>query len=775
MTVHGINVTTYLRWSLAGVLLILCFTIVYTGFFKPPAITHPLFDANQFPTGIWGTERQDFVFSYYPNITIEIMNDEAEAFKYLYVHLPKGEVYKGFGISQFLSIPQNSQLVVEWKHSGDTLGIQVDIKDSVNTGSNAGEVFSHTLLPPKDQWTITVIPLSGFIRNEYQSQDNPKDGFLNTHPIRSVEFALPPNEDVLISVKKVYFTSESPKWFLITGMALIGGFGLILLIRTSREFFSLMPDERVFSSEVSFRLMYIFMTLAFVYAELYDTVEHDWFVPGCVYSIFYCLLCFHIFLPVRFVKLLPGSFLFLVLFAAGWWFGYPKSSVELLLLLLSTSIPFIQRKFSVILFLTLITTAVFMPALLMYSMPFELQHIIFVYLFFIFVVIFSLGIQQNLLTKLKAENTATMYEELFNHTSDAIFSYYANGMIENVNQGFENLIGKSRNELIGTFIQDWVLLEDQPLLPMNQSIQDDSLRKYDMRFLNHNREVIYTNIIERAKRINREVSSYQVIARDMTKWKQIENLEKEKELAEQSSAFKTKFLSNMTHEIRTPLHGILSALEILSSTKLTEEQDELARIAKSSGKNLLEIVNGILDFAKMESGKFELHQALFNLTQLIHDVIVIVKKQAAEKKLSVEVTLPEMEYEYYTGDSIRIRQILMNLLGNAIKFTEQGSVSLHTFIKDKTSETARFRFEVVDTGIGIAPENLDAVFEVFTQVDSSNTRIYGGTGLGLAICKELVYFMKGEIGVESEVGIGSLFWVEIPLQKETSDSISLFR
>ena len=356
-------------------------------------------------------------------------------------------------------------------------------------------------------------------------------------------------------------------------------------------------------------------------------------------------------------------------------------------------------------------------------------------------------------------NTDT-YVKAFHASPAAIcISTLKEGRFVDVNESFCKLSGYSLEELIGkssTELNMWASPEDRSQIA-SVIARTGSIPEYENRLIRKDGEfrdcVGSLELID----IDHEVCLI-IILLDITDRKRTNlQLREAKEAAEAAAKAKSEFLANMSHEIRTPMNAIIGMTSLLLETSLTEQQREFVDTIRQGSESLLRIINDILDFSKIESGKLELEKQPFNLRSCAEGAIDLLANEAAKKDVGISCLIDKETPTYIMGDPTRLRQILVNLISNAVKFTPEGDILVSVKTKKINPALYEIHFSVADTGIGIPKERMDRLFQSFSQVDASTTRHYGGTGLGLAISRDLTQLMGGKIWAESEPGQGSTF------------------
>jgi PAS domain S-box-containing protein len=369
------------------------------------------------------------------------------------------------------------------------------------------------------------------------------------------------------------------------------------------------------------------------------------------------------------------------------------------------------------------------------------------------------------LTNAELKENEQRYKGLVDAQGDAILRKWPDGRLTFVNDSFCAIFGVSRDDILGTAFTPGFHPEDPPPLLHNYAETGDRPRlRYDQRVRTTKGWRWYAWEDYAIRGENGQLSEIQSVGRDITERKEVERaVRAARDRAEQMSKAKSLFLATMSHEIRTPMNGVIGMAGLLLDTKLLPDQRAYAIAVKQSGEALVELINDILDFSKIEAGGLELSRDAFGLRWMVDQVAELLATRAHQKSIEIATCVSRDVPDAMLGDEQRLRQVLLNLAGNAIKFTETGGVTIRVSRAPGGPDASgrgllRLRFEIEDTGIGIAEEAKDRIFGHFEQADSTHSRKFGGTGLGLAISKKIVEAMGGEIGVQSAFGGGSLFW-----------------
>jgi two-component system, sensor histidine kinase and response regulator len=367
----------------------------------------------------------------------------------------------------------------------------------------------------------------------------------------------------------------------------------------------------------------------------------------------------------------------------------------------------------------------------------------------------------------KSESKNKLLATIVEQSSEAIWTKDLSGTITSWNSGAAAMFGYSPAEAVGRALDVSQSTLDEEEARMRRLVAGDKF-SYDARALTRSGNAldIQVSVAPLLDDENKCIGSI-AVARDVTQHKRsAEALRLAREAAEAANHAKSSFLARMSHEIRTPMNGVLGMTELLLETGLSPTQRKYAETVQRSGQNLLGIINDLLDFSKIEAGKLELENVDMDLRRTIEDVVELLAERAHSKGLELACSIPANLVTNVKGDPLRLGQILTNLVGNAIKFTEQGSVVIRASSVGETAKKVTMRFEVSDTGVGISAEAQSRIFDEFSQADGSTTRKHGGSGLGLAISKQLVEMMGGSIQVESALGAGSTFSFTSTFEKQ---------
>ena len=390
---------------------------------------------------------------------------------------------------------------------------------------------------------------------------------------------------------------------------------------------------------------------------------------------------------------------------------------------------------------------------------------------------------------------AELLAAIVESSNDAIIGKSLDGVVTSWNKAAERIYGYSADEAIGSNVQQLLIPED--LLVEEANILARIRRGEVVPHLITRRRCRDGRLIDVSITVspihgaNGEIIGASKTARDITEQKLAEKrittlnatleskvaqrtaqLEIAKVAAESATMAKSEFVANMSHEIRTPMNAVLGLTYLLEKLDLPDEAADLVGKIRNAGRLLLGIINDILDFSKIESGKLDIEQAPFRLSDVLTNIATVMASGANDKNIELIITPPPGGIEHLQGDSLRLEQVLINLAGNAVKFTNEGHVNILVTVDEADPERVTLRFAVLDTGIGIAADRQKDLFRPFTQVDTSTTRRFGGTGLGLAISRRLVALMGGEIGLVSAPGRGSEFWFTLPFERQASTILS---
>ncbi|MCX6160834.1 MAG: response regulator [Ignavibacteriae bacterium] len=370
------------------------------------------------------------------------------------------------------------------------------------------------------------------------------------------------------------------------------------------------------------------------------------------------------------------------------------------------------------------------------------------------------------------------FDTFTDNIKEVIFQTDDKGKVIYINKAWEDITGFSLEETIGVPLASYIVPSDFYTYEENYKQllrKEKDYFRCQLRIQRKDETIIWSEIFSRMLYDDNKIIGLYGILSDITeRKKEEEELIKIKEAAEEAAMVKSEFLAVMSHEIRTPMNGVLGMTGLLLETTLNPEQREFVETIRLSGETLLTLINDILDFSKIESGKMDLEENPFEIKECIEDAFGLLTSEAVKKRLDLLHLIQSDVPDFIIGDVTRLRQVLVNLVNNAIKFTERGEILVSVKKLSQDGEDVELQYSVKDTGIGIPKNKIDSIFNSFTQVDSSTTRKYGGTGLGLAICRRLVELMGGQIWVESKFNEGSTFHFTIKTKLSKITPLKVF-
>ena len=387
-------------------------------------------------------------------------------------------------------------------------------------------------------------------------------------------------------------------------------------------------------------------------------------------------------------------------------------------------------------------------------------------------------VTRDLTERLAANELQRQTEEVFRLMVDAVKDYAIflltpEGIVFTWNEGARRINGYEASEIVGKHFSNFYTDEDRAKKHPDEELDAaKSVGSYQEEGWRVRKDgtVFWASVTITAVRDAKgELRGFAKVTRDLTERRAYElELEAARDEALRASNLKSQFVANVSHEVRTPMAGIIGMAEqLVEDATLTEDQREAAEHVFMSSKRLLEVLNDLLDFSKLEAGRVELEESVFRIDMMFQEIVDSIYSPATKKGLKITSVIDRKLPKIFRGDEAKIRRSLLNLSHNAVKFTKDGTISISAILAEQNSDNVLVKFEVVDTGIGIPQEVMDKLFEPFVQADGTTRRKFGGTGLGLSITKRYVELMSGEIGLESKEDSGSTFWFTVPLKQVT--------
>lgn len=739
----------------------------YALFFMPSRDELHPFSFDKLSSGKWAQLSPFESFISGPvSSTTNIVEDSTKQ-KYLHFNTDNANgTYAGLIFHVNQPVPRNSEVVIEWRSSayksGVLSGILLDVMDgSLNKNRDLGENFYAELSPPESSWQLSRVMLDSLILNDYQINGTLIDGHFDYNNIRRVSLTFYPNTKLSLDIKDVYLCWSTNKWTVSFSFIILGLVGIFLFYRTSSGTV-LFNSGRAFSTNALIsRIIFMLVSISAILASIIQGPDVLNSSTIMTYIIMLVLILLDEFSDLFEQDNYLWSLRYLAVFYLGYFLNFAGGVISIAVLFLASFIPLIVKK-SRAMFIILTLVAVggyFLKPPMDSHFSFIAGLVMLIGASVAAIIVWEILQQQH--AEFLTDQAIKQYEALFKKTSDAIYILDNTGLIETVNQGFEQLVGLNKSELVGRNIAEFVHTDSIALLPViAKSVEADDSRQFDLHIMRRDGEV--RTVLVRASAIysKKQLAGYQALATDITERKIAEEkLKESSRKLEELNSNKDKLFSIISHDLKSPFNSLLGFSDLLLKEydDLSDEERKLfATNIYHSIQNLYKLLDNLLQWAMVQSGKMDYFPQNIDLKELVENCLGILRGNAVRKQICVTNAVEKGVFVY--ADQNSINSVIQNLIVNAIKFSNaEGKVEISARKLRGTVEVT-----VSDTGIGMTKEELEKLFRIDVHHTTKGTASESGTGLGLILCKEMIENNAGTIRVESQPGKGSKFIFTLP-------------